>query len=104
MVNADRISGDKVNVSWEPLSLEKARGFVTRYTVTVEPEFKFQLNQRQEPGTVVPGDRSWVVLDNIDRNLAYSIFIAAYTSAGKGPSVKITLAQDGELKSTPRMH
>ena len=104
MVYGNRISGDKVNVSWEPLSLEKARGFVTSYTVTIEPEFKVQLNRRQEPGTVVPGDRNWVVLDNIDQNLAYSIFIAAYTSAGMGPSVKISLVQDGELTRTPRMY
>ena len=99
ITNISRIAGDKVNVSWDPLSLEKTRGFVTKYTVSAEAEFKVQLHRRQEPVTTVAGNRSWVVLENIDRNLAYSIFIAAHTSAGMGPSAKISLDQDGELSN-----
>ena len=102
IANVNRIAGDKVNISWDPLSLEKARGFVTKYTVTAEAEFKVQLHRRQEPATLVASNRSWVVLENIDRNLAYSIIIAAHTSAGMGPSAKISLDQDGELSNMER--
>ena len=99
IANVSRIASDKVNISWEPLSLEKARGFVTKYTVTAEAEFKVQLHRRQESGKTVAGNRSWVILENIDRNLAYSISVTAHTSAGMGPSAKISLDQDGELSN-----
>ena len=102
ITNVSRIAGDKVNVSWDPLSLEKARGFVTKYTVTAEAEFKVQLHRRQEPATTVAGNKNWVVLKNIDQNLAYTISVTAHTSAGMGPSAKISLDQDGESSNMER--
>ena len=36
-IHVTRFSLSQIIVSWQPLSLEEARGFITKYTVTAEP-------------------------------------------------------------------
>ena len=72
-------------VSWIPLTLSEARGFITSYTVF----YSSQVNRRkrQEPNTIqktVSGDVSQTTIDGLDPNTAFDVQILANTKAGAG--------------------
>ena len=70
-------------VSWIPLTLSKARGFIISYTVF----YSAQVNRRKcrEPNTMqntVSGDVSQITIDGLDPNTAYDVQMSASTKAG----------------------
>ena len=68
-------------VSWGPLSLEEARGFITKYTVTAQPANTRQ--RHEETVTVsVPPSESMTVIEGLDYTLAYWVSVSASTAAG----------------------
>lgn len=74
----------ELKVSWSPLSLEEARGFITSYSVSYSSD-DGQRRRDVEAGTVsVPGDQSSVSLTGLDSDRRYSISVAAATAAGGG--------------------
>lgn len=56
-VNGDRIDGTRMRVSWAPLTLELARGFITHYTV-------FYQSTLMEV-VMVPGNETTVVIGGL---------------------------------------
>ena len=68
-------------VSWSPLSLEEARGFITRYTVTAQPANTQRRQDRTVTVSVNPSE-NMTVLEGLDRTLAYWVSVSASTAAG----------------------
>ena len=70
-------------VSWIPLTLSEARGFITSYTVFYSPQVSRK--KRQEPNTMkktVSGDVNRTTIDGLDSNTAYDVQMSANTKAG----------------------
>ena len=73
-------------VSWTPLTLSEARGFVTFYTVA----YTLVLNSRRRQVSQdtmymnVSADSSSVTIVGLDDSLAYSVQMSAGTRAGQG--------------------
>jgi hypothetical protein len=71
-----------MNISWEKLTLEEARGFVTGYTVM---HYSLEESHRVVR-EVVQSDSSYKVIDNLEFTGSYSVTVSASTSAGEGTS------------------
>uniref|UniRef100_A0A1X7UYG7 protein-tyrosine-phosphatase n=1 Tax=Amphimedon queenslandica TaxID=400682 RepID=A0A1X7UYG7_AMPQE len=85
-VTFQRISPTSVNVSWMPLTLEEAKGFVTGYTVTLTPSTSNN-RKRQSPITMTAEpDQSYVVFTGLSAEASYSISVSGSTAAGTGES------------------
>ncbi len=73
-------------MSWKPLTLSEARGFIAFYII----EYYSSLNnkKRQEPSDVMrvsaSADSSSATIDGLDESLNYFVQISASTSAGVG--------------------
>ena len=70
-------------VSWIPLTLSEARGFITSYTVFYSPQVS--RTKRQEPHTMqktVSGDVNRTTIDGLDPNTVYDVQMSANTKAG----------------------
>ena len=90
-IHVMRLSSSQITVSWQPLSLEEARGFITKYTVTAEPT---TLTRRRQEGTLsvsVEHNATRVVLDGLSPNLAYSVSVSASTTVGTSSNNNITI-------------
>ena len=86
-VMVERISETAMTVSWQPLTLAEARGFVSHYTVTYSPQIISGGRKRQAAMTeVVSGmDSSMVIIDGLDPDTAaYQVQVSASTGAGVG--------------------
>ena len=86
-VMVDRISETVMTVSWRPLTLTEARGFVSHYTVSYSPASQTAGRKRQADMTevVVPGmESSMVIIDGLDPDTAYQVQVSASTGAGGG--------------------
>ena len=70
-------------VSWVPLTLEQARGFVAGYDVSYQPSSGVK---RQALSMRAPGDSSEITIDGLDPVVSYSASVAAATANGSGPS------------------
>ena len=69
-------------VSWIPLTLSEARGFITSYTVFYSPQVS---RTKQEPNTMqktVSGDVNQTTIDDLDPNTAYDVQMSANTNGG----------------------
>ena len=69
-------------VSWIPLTLSEAHGFITSYTVFYSPQVS---RTKQEPNIIqktVSGDVSQTTIDGLDPNTAYNVQMSANTKAG----------------------
>ena len=76
----DRIYPTVMVVSWTPLTLSEARGFITSYTV-----FYLHRGKRQEPHTMqkaVSGNVNQTTIQDLDPNTAYDVQMSANTKAG----------------------
>ena len=84
-MRAYRVNDTTVNVSWEQLSLAKARGFVESYTVFIASGAK---RERQNTASfkTVPSTESSVVFTNLQGNLDYTVSVFASTVVGQGPA------------------
>ena len=81
-----RPSATLMVVSWRPLTLTEARGFVSHYTVTYSPQVKSSGRKRQAAMTeVVSGmDSSMVSIDGLDPDTVYNVHVSATTGGGDG--------------------
>ena len=81
-------------VSWIPLTLSEARGFITSYTVFYSPQVS--RTKQQEPNTmqktVVGGEVSQTTIDGLDPNTAYDVQMSANTKAGVSPLSEVISA------------
>ena len=82
-VKVDRIHPTVMVVTWIPLTLSEARGFITNYTVFYSPQVSRR--KRQELNTMqkaVSGDVNRTTIDGLDPNTAYDVQMSANTKAG----------------------
>ncbi len=81
-----RTSPTTIIVSWKPLTLSEARGFITFYII----DYSSSLNKkkRQAPSDIMRvsaiADSSNAIIDGLDEDLIYSVRVSANTSAGGG--------------------
>ena len=89
----DRIHPTVMVVSWTPLTLSEARGFITSYTVFYSPQVSRR--KRQEPKTMqktVSGDVSRTTIDGLDSNTSYGVQVSANTKTGASALSEVILA------------
>ena len=84
MITMQWTSLTDLQVSWVPLTLEEARGFIKSYIVIYSSDDQRKMCDHEISREVVPGDQSSVTLDGLDSNRQYSISVAAETAAGTG--------------------
>ena len=80
-------------VSWIPLTLSEARGFIISYTVFYSP----QVSRRkwQEPHTMqktVSGNVNRTTIDGLDSNTDYDVQMSANTKAGNSSRSEVISA------------
>lgn len=76
-VHVNRSSDTIMVVSWTPLTLSEARGFVMLYTMAYTPLLRQDIR-------FVNTSATSVTVTGLDKSLAYSIQVSAATSAGQG--------------------
>ncbi len=85
-VVVERTSSTTMDVSWRPLTLSEARGFVTFYSIAYTPTPNSRRRQASQDTmyTNASADSSSVTIQGLDGDLAYSVTVAAGTKAGIG--------------------
>ncbi len=82
-VQVSRLNGTHMNVTWQRLSLEEARGFPIGYIITLEDVGASR--QRRVALTSVSGpEDSYKVIGGLDLTTQYSVSVGAATSEGGG--------------------
>ena len=87
-IKVTRINDTTVRVTWGPLTLIEARGFITNYTIIIQPQGK-----RADGSivTTVPHNVSSTVITGLDPGTNYVVTITVGTSVGQlsSPSLEI---------------
>ena len=75
-----------MTISWRPLTLAEARGFVSHYTVTYSPQIISGGRKRQAAMMkVVSGmDANMTSIDGLDPDTVYNVQVSATTGGGDG--------------------
>ena len=73
-----------MRVSWQPLSLSEARGFVQFYTIAYTPILNTRKRQDSTMRVDASADASSVNIDGLTEDLIYSVDVSAGTRAGRG--------------------
>ena len=95
-VRAIRTTTTVMVVSWQPLTLAEARGFVSHYTVTYSPQIISGGRKRQAAMMeIVQGmDANMTNIDGLDPGTVYNVHVSATTGGGNGViSVVISIPQ-----------
>ena len=95
-VRAIRTTATVIMVSWRPLTLTEARGFISHYTVTYSPQVISGGRKRQAAMTeVVTGmDANMTSIDGLDPDAVYNVQVSAATAAGNGAiSIVVSVPQ-----------
>jgi len=86
-VTIERLNGTAMNVSWVPLNLVEARGFVQSYVVTYEPASGGSRHKRQQQQAQVNGSASYGIVGGLQPGVAYNVRVSGQTTVGPpGPS------------------
>ena len=90
-----RTSPTTIYVSWRPLTLSEARGFVTFYSIAYTPTPNSRRRQAPQDTMYVnaSADSSSVTIQGLDGDLAYSVTVAGGTRAGIGISSNIVTVE-----------
>ena len=88
-VEVERLNGTAMNVSWTPVTIVQARGFIS-FTVTYTPSTGGRA-RRQSSSVRVPGDQSNVVIGGLDPALEYDVAIATQSGGGVSQGMLPTL-------------
>ena len=98
-MTVERTSITTITVSWIPLNLVEAQGFIRSYTVFYDP---ITSRKRQLSGGMktVPENESTTTIDGLE-NTDYNVSVVANTVVGQGPrSVAVTSAAPSEFRTT----
>ena len=92
-----RTSPSVITVSWSPLTLTEARGFVRNYTIIYYPALATRKRQQLiRTSIAVDSNVTRTTINGLDETSAYSVQISANNGAGRGPlSISISVAQFG---------
>ena len=97
-VTISRPSPTVMMVSWIPLTLSEARGFISHYTVTYTP-LTSNGRKRQAPDTMtvtIPGmDANTARIEGLDPNTDYTVQVSATNGAGTSKQSPETMAAHG---------
>ena len=74
-------SGDCINISWDAVTLNEARGFPV-YTVTLTPSVSNDGQQVTDGVIAVNTTESSIVVGGLDVNMEYMLTVAVGTTAG----------------------
>lgn len=78
----NRTSGTTMIVSWMPLTLEQAQGFITGYNISYQP---ISGVKRQAQSVRVPGDSVQISITGLEPAVSYTASLSAATAVGSGP-------------------
>ena len=92
-MRAYRVNDSTVNVSWNQLSLTKARGFLKSYTVILSSSNTIKRQNVVSFNATVPSTESSVVFTNLQANTDYTVSVLASTSVGTGPANTVDIEQ-----------
>ena len=79
--NITRLSDTTVAVSWRPLTLEEARGFIIGYTVTAEPR-DGRRRQVETLSVMAAPNENMATIQRLVPSQEYWVTVAASTTAG----------------------
>ena len=85
-VMVERTSPTTMDVSWRPLTLFEARGFVTFYSIAYTPTPNSRRQQASQDTMYMnaSADSDSVTIEGLDGDLTYSVTVSAGTRAGIG--------------------
>ena len=89
-VTVERLNAATMMVSWIPLTLVQARGFV-RYRVSYRPQGS---RKRQEGSVVVDGDQDSVIIDGLMSGVAYATTVGPFNTVPSGIELPGPLSDD----------
>ena len=101
-MTTNRINDTSALVSWTPLSLTEARGFITYYNLTYWTVGSDILDSES---TIVSGDENSTIISGLDPDSQYNFVVSAGTVVGESnfsePIIlsKYTTADQGNLLS-----
>ena len=75
-VEVVRLSDSEMNVSWVPLTIVEARGFLGNYSITYS-RVSGTRRKRQAEMVVVSPDQSSVVIDGLEAGVDYGVTVTA---------------------------
>ena len=84
-VQATRLNGTHMSISWELPTLVEARGFIDSTTITLIPSSESGRKKRQVMTVSVPGNITSAVIGGLNPELQYSVVVRTSTSEGAGP-------------------
>ena len=91
----ERTSPSTMLVSWTPLTLSEARGFVTFYTIAYTPILSSRRRQVSQDTMYrnASADSASITIVGLDGSVAYSVQVSAGTRAGQGVQSTASVAE-----------
>ena len=90
IISAERLNGTTIFVSWAPLSLSEARGFVENYIVTIERQ---PYGAEKSLSTiVVSAYESEINVFDLTVSESYRVSVRASTVAGHGEASSVVVS------------
>ena len=74
------MNGTAMNVSWVPLNLVEARGFVQSYTITYQQASTGSRRKRQLQTQQVDGSASSAIVGELQPGVAYEVKVSGMTT------------------------
>jgi len=68
-----------MNVSWVPLNLVEARGFVQGYVLLYQPTSSANVRKRQIQRLDVDGNASYTIVSDLQPGVSYDVRVSAVT-------------------------
>ena len=78
-VNINWLNSTTMNVSWVPLNLVEARGFVQFYVITYEPTSGGSRRKRQQQTVQVNGSASSGIVGGLQPGVPYDVSVSGQT-------------------------
>ena len=75
-----RLNGTAMNVSWVPLNLVEARGFVQSYIITYQQTSTGSRRKRQIQTETVDGSASSAIVGGLQPGVAYKVTVSGVTT------------------------
>ena len=82
-----------MRVSWQPLSLSEARGFVLFYTIAYTPSPNTRKRQANTMRVNASADAPSRTIEGLDGNIDYNVVVSAGTRAGLGTQSTVIVVQ-----------
>lgn len=81
-VTVHRLSNSEMNVSWVPLTIVEARGFLLPYIIFYTRANGSSNGSQEESMTSVPANQSNTVIDGLEAEVEYDVSVFGQTNTG----------------------